>query len=108
MPHNSASVTAIVACASDETGLRTFLGALPSGCGMAYVLMQAAVPGRDRRAPAFAALDTSTLQSSCRLPMIQVDRNEPLLEPDHLYVVKPERGVSLERGRLKAQAVQPA
>jgi two-component system CheB/CheR fusion protein len=94
------TIVGIGASAGGLEALERFFGALPSGCGMAFVVIQHLDPTHPS---AMAAL----LQRHAALPVTEASDQE--VERDHVYVMPPGKGMTLEgrRLRLKERAEQP-
>jgi len=88
----------VVGVGASAGGLEAFsqlLRALPADTGLALVFVQHMAPHHE------SAL-ASLLASSTSLPVIQ-PTEDSRLEPDHVYVIPPNRGLEVQNGRLIIQ-----
>ncbi len=85
-------VVGIGASAGGLEALRALLRALPHETGMAFVIVQ-------HLAPDHASSLTEILARSTRMPVCEV-RDEPAVEPNHVYVIPPGRDMIISGGKL--------
>lgn len=85
-------VVGIGASAGGLEALESFLSKVPVGSGMAYVIVQHLDPTHKGMMP-------ELLQRSTAMPVEQA-RNRLKVRPDHVYVIPPNRDMSLLRGAL--------
>lgn len=90
--HPQFPIVAIGASAGGLEALDLFLRSVPDNCGMAFVVVQHLDPNRQGLLP-------ELLQRATSMPVIQVDDRQKVL-PDHVYVIPPNRDMSLLRGVL--------
>jgi two-component system CheB/CheR fusion protein len=86
----------VVGVGASAGGLEAFtqmLQALPLDTGMAFVLIQHLAP---TRAEPFGR----DLVAGDRMPVIEID-DEPAVEPNHVYVIPPDRNMIISDGVLK-------
>jgi len=86
----------IVGVGASAGGLEAFtqlLQALPVDTGMGFVLVQHLAPER-------ASLLAEILSRATALPVTEVE-DEPRVEPDHVYVIPPDRNMTISRGVLQ-------
>ena len=92
----SRSAFAIVGVGASAGGLEAFrqmLSALPVDTGMAFVLVQ-------HLSPTHASLLSEILSRTTALPVTEV-RDEPRVEPNHVYVIPPDRNMIIVQGGLR-------
>jgi two-component system CheB/CheR fusion protein len=90
------SAFAIVGVGASAGGLEAFrqmLNALPVDTGMAFVLVQ-------HLSPTHASLLAEILSRTTALPVTEV-RDEPWVEPNHVYVIPPDRNMIIVQGSLR-------
>src|SRR5580658_7086477 len=90
------SAFAIVGVGASAGGLEAFrqmLNALPVDAGMAFVLVQ-------HLSPTHASLLAEILSRTTALPVTEV-RDEPWVEPNHVYVIPPDRNMIIVQGSLR-------
>jgi two-component system CheB/CheR fusion protein len=95
-PQAALSSFAIVGVGASAGGLEAFrqmLGALPVDTGMGFVLVQ-------HLSPTHASLLSEILARSTAMPVTEV-RDEPRVEPNHVYVIPPDRKMCIVRGGLR-------
>lgn len=85
-------IVGIGASAGGLEALEQFLGRVPAGSGMAYVIVQHLDPNHKGMMP-------ELLQRATAMPVAQA-RNRLKVEPDHVYVIPPNRDMSILRGAL--------
>lgn len=93
----------IVGIGASAGGLEAFtqlLKALPADTGAAFVLVQ-------HLSPSHPSMLSEILGRATAMPVIEVG-DEQVLEPDHVYVIPPNRCMSLVDGRLHLAARDPA
>ena len=94
MSDNGALVIAgIGASAGGIQALTQFFRALPSDSGVGFVVIQHLAPERESILAQILARDTS-------MPVIEV-KDAPRVEPNHVYVIPPNRGMTIAAGQLR-------
>ncbi|MEO5618362.1 MAG: chemotaxis protein CheB [Candidatus Eisenbacteria bacterium] len=86
----------VVGVGASAGGLEAFtqlLGALPADTGMAFVLVQ-------HLAPTHPSALAEILSRATKMPVTEVP-DELLVEPDHVYVIPPDRSMIIDRGTLQ-------
>ena len=86
----------IVGVGASAGGLEAFtqlLKALPADTGMAFVLVQ-------HLAPTHASALAEILSRATKMPVTEV-QNESIIEPNHVYVIPPDRSMLTVRGVLQ-------
>ena len=86
----------IVGVGASAGGLEAFtqlLKALPADTGMAFVLVQ-------HLAPTHASALAEILSRATTMPVMEV-QDEPTVEPNHVYVIPPDRSMIIVRGALQ-------
>src|SRR5512141_1974650 len=86
----------IVGVGASAGGLEAFtqlLKALPVDTGMAFVLVQ-------HLAPTHASALAEILSRATKMPVMEV-HEEALVEPNHVYVIPPDRSMIIVRGALQ-------
>lgn len=92
------TVVAIGASAGGLEAIEQFLGGVPDGSGLAFVVVQHLDPTHEGAMP-------ELLQRGTRMPVTQV-RDGTRVEADHVYVIAPNTDLSILRGVL--HLAQPA
>ncbi|MCI0357776.1 MAG: PAS domain-containing protein [Planctomycetaceae bacterium] len=95
LPPESRPLRVIVGVGASAGGLEAFsevLRALPQGTGLALVLVQHLAPHHESSL-------ASLLAPVARLPLVQL-AEDTLVEPDHVYVIPPNRSLELRGMRL--------
>jgi PAS domain S-box-containing protein len=87
------AIVAVGVSADGSESLREFFGALPPNGGIAYILIQQA-------APPYRALCAPELGAMSALAFVDVE-DGMRVEPDHAYVVPPDKEYALESGSLR-------
>jgi two-component system CheB/CheR fusion protein len=90
-PRLAFPVVGIGASAGGLEAYSEFLRACPADAGMAYVLVQHLPPDRE-------SLLAEILARHTRMPVLEVRDGQPV-EPDHVYVIRPGRTLTLRGGR---------
>ena len=85
-------IVGIGASAGGLEALDLFLGQVPAGSGMAFVVVQHLDPTHQGILP-------ELLQRVTAMPVLQVTDQMPV-QPDHVYVIPPNRDLSLLHGQL--------
>ncbi|HWS89918.1 MAG TPA: PAS domain S-box protein [Pyrinomonadaceae bacterium] len=85
-------VVGLGASAGGIRALGVFFENVPEGSGMAYVVILHLSPEHDSRL-------AEVLQKSTRMPVTQVNESVRI-EPDHVYVIPPNRSLSMQDGTL--------
>ena len=85
-------VVVVGASAGGLAAFTAFLKALPTDCGLAYVFIQHLIPNRE------SAL-TLLLSRATAMLVTEAEDNE-LVQPDHVYVIPPNRNITIHKGRL--------
>src|SRR5437762_5503067 len=86
----------IVGIGASAGGLEAFtrlVQQLPSDTGLAFVLVQHLDPEHESKLP-------QLLGRATKLPVLEV-ANNTRVKPDHIYVIPPNRTMTIERRRLK-------
>lgn len=86
----------IVGVGASAGGLEAFtqlLQALPTDTGMAFVLVQ-------HLAPTYPSALAEILSRATTMPVTEV-HDEPTVEPNHVYVIPPDRSMIIARGTLQ-------
>lgn len=86
-------IVGVGASAGGLEAFTQFLRALPLDTGMAFVLVQHLSPTHD------SAL-AQILSRATRMPVMEV-HDEPVVEPNHVYVIPPNRCMGIEGGVLQ-------
>ncbi len=86
-------VVGIGASAGGLEAFHDFFGALDADTGMAFVL----VP---HLSPTHESMMAQILARSTAMPVIEV-QDEPTVEPNHVYVIPPDRSMVIEGGKLR-------
>ena len=92
----SGSPFPVVGVGASAGGLEAFtqlLKALPADTGMAFVLVQ-------HLAPSHASALAEILSRATQMPVTEV-RDEPIVEPNHVYVIPPDRSMIIVHGALQ-------
>src|SRR5690348_8226378 len=85
-------VVGLGASAGGVQALRDFFSQVPAQTGMAYVVILHLSPDHDSQL-------AEVLQSASRLPVTQVERGVRV-EPDHVYVIPPNRSLEINDGHI--------
>jgi two-component system CheB/CheR fusion protein len=85
-------VVGLGASAGGIRALKEFFENVPEGSGMAYVVILHLSPDHDSQL-------AEVLQQSARMPVTQVNESVRI-EPDHVYVISPNRSLSMQDGTL--------
>jgi two-component system CheB/CheR fusion protein len=85
-------VVGIGASAGGLDAFRQFLTAVPSDSGTAFVLIQ-------HLDPTHGSMTAELLSRHTAMPVVQVEAEMPV-EPDHVYVIPPNRYLAIGGGRL--------
>ena len=88
----SFAIVGIGASAGGLEALEQFLGRVPAASGLAYVIVQHLDPTHKGMMP-------ELLQRSTAMPVVQA-KNRLKVKPDHVYVIPPNRDMSILRGIL--------
>jgi chemotaxis methyl-accepting protein methylase len=91
-PGESFPIVGIGASAGGLEALEQFLSRVPADSGMAYVVVQHLDPTHKGMMP-------ELLQRATAMPVLQA-RNRLKVKPDHVYVIPPNRDMSILRGAL--------
>jgi two-component system, chemotaxis family, CheB/CheR fusion protein len=86
-------VVGIGASAGGVEALQRFFAAVPAGSGMAYVAIQ-------HLSPEHKSLMVDILSRCTSMPVHQIEDGMSIA-PDHVYVIRPGRTVTLEDGKLR-------
>ena len=92
-------VVALGASAGGLEAIEAFLRNVPPASGAAFVVIQHLDPTREGALPALLARTT-------QMPVLQVE-NGMQVEADHVYVIPPNKELSLVRGALRVTAPGP-
>src|SRR5688572_7335183 len=90
---HSFPVVGIGASAGGLEAFRQLLQALPADTGMAFVLVQ-------HLAPDHPSMLAEILARVTPMPVTEV-KDEPAVEPNHIYVIPPDRNMVIDAGHLK-------
>ncbi len=102
MNNNPASPIAIVGIGASAGGLQAyseFFNALPPDTGMAFVIIQHLAAEHESHLSALLARTT-------RMPVMEVE-DSPLLEPNCIYVIPPNRTLTMSDGHLRLSERPP-
>ena len=91
-PKESFPIVGIGASAGGLEALESFLENVPTNSGMAFVIIQ-------HLDPTHKAMMAELLQRSTPMPVVQV-KDRMRVEPDHVYVIPPNKDMSILRGTL--------
>jgi len=94
-PASSFPIVGVGASAGGLDAFSRLLAALPVESGMAFVLVQHLAAGHP------SAL-VEILSRATKMPVLEV-KDEPAVEPNHVYVIPPGRSLVISRGRLQLQ-----
>ena len=86
-------IVGIGASAGGLEALTLFLTALPADTGMGFVIVQHLTPGR-------RSTLAEVLARATPMPLCEVS-DEAEVQPDHIYVIPPGRGMTIVGGRLQ-------
>ena len=89
---NSFPIVGIGASAGGLEALEQFLGHVPTGCGMAFVVVQ-------HLDPDYKGMLPELLQRATPMPVVQA-KNRLLVKPDRVYVIPPNKDLSILHERL--------
>jgi two-component system CheB/CheR fusion protein len=95
-PDARCPVVGIGASAGGLATFESFFRATPPDSGAAFVLIQHLDPTHE-------SLTAELLTKHTRMPVVQVEGDTPV-EPDHVYVIPPNKYLSIERGTLRLTA----
>jgi two-component system CheB/CheR fusion protein len=98
--HDRPIVVGIGASAGGLEALKAFFGAMPTKTGLAFVVVMHLDPTHD-------SLLAGLLSHSTTLAVEQATDHQPL-EPDHVYVIPPNRTLTIEPGILRVTKVADA
>jgi two-component system CheB/CheR fusion protein len=90
---SSFPIVGVGASAGGLDAFREMLGALPVDTGMGFVLVQ-------HLSPTHASLLAEILARTTAMPVTEV-RDEPQVEPNHVYVIPPDRKMCIIKGGLR-------
>src|ERR1044071_6841948 len=93
---NGRHLVPVVGVGASAGGLEAFtqmLQALPIDTGMAFALIQHLAPTRPSQL-------AEILSRVTRMPVVEV-HDEPAVEPNHVYVIPPDRNMTISDGVLK-------
>jgi two-component system CheB/CheR fusion protein len=88
-------IVGIGASAGGLEATQQLLRALPPNLGMAFVVIQ-------HLSPTYESMLADILSRSTAMPVVEV-HDEPAVEPNHVYVIPPNRSMSLSGGKLALQ-----
>lgn len=91
-------VVGVGASAGGLIAFKEFLSAVPADSNMAYVLVQHLSPKHESVLP-------ELLSSSCAIP-VKFAENNVKLEPNHVYVIPPNRMLTAIDGRLSLEPIK--
>jgi PAS domain S-box-containing protein len=87
-------VVGVGASAGGVQALKEFFDHVPSGSGMAYVVILHLSPDHDSKLAAI-------LRQSTSMPVMQV-KDKELVKPDHVYVISPDMHLTMEDNMIAA------
>jgi two-component system CheB/CheR fusion protein len=92
--HSSRSfpIVGLGASAGGLEALEQFLGHVPKGCGLGFVVVQ-------HLDPTHKGILVELLQRNTSMPVIQI-KDRMKIEPDHVYVIPPNKDLSILHGVL--------
>jgi len=90
---SSFPIVGVGASAGGLEAFRQMLGALPVDTGMGFVLVQ-------HLSPTHASMLSEILARTTAMPVMEV-RDEPQVEPNHIYVIPPDRKMCIVKGGLR-------
>ncbi|HEY6863818.1 MAG TPA: chemotaxis protein CheB [Burkholderiales bacterium] len=88
-------IVGVGASAGGLEAFKQFLSALPRDTGMAFVLVQ-------HLAPTHASMLADILSRETKLPVAEV-KDEPAVRPNRVYVIPPDRSMTISGGVLQLQ-----
>lgn len=91
-PSHSFSIVGLGASAGGLEALEQFLGHVPKGCGLSFVVVQ-------HLDPTHKGILVELLQRNTLMPVIQI-KDRMKIEPDHVYVIPPNKDLSILHGVL--------
>ncbi len=90
-------ITGIGASAGGIKALKEFLSNVPADSGVAYVVIL-------HLSPEFESKLSHILQSVCVIPVIQITDEKLPVQPNHVYVIPPNRSLAMIDGYLQLSA----
>ena len=91
-PSPSFSIVGLGASAGGLEALEQFLGHVPKGCGLSFVVVQ-------HLDPTHKGILVELLQRNTLMPVVQI-KDRMKIEPDHVYVIPPNQDLSILHGVL--------
>lgn len=91
-PSPSFSIVGLGASAGGLEALEQFLGHIPKECGLSFVVVQ-------HLDPTHKGILVELLQRNTTMPVVQI-KDRMKIEPDHVYVIPPNRDLSILHGVL--------
>lgn len=91
-PSRGVPIVGVGASAGGLEALEQFLAHVPAGCGLAFVIVQHLDPTRK-------GMLVELLQQTTAMPVVQI-KDRMKVEPDHVYIIPPDRDLSVLHGRL--------
>jgi two-component system CheB/CheR fusion protein len=85
-------IVGLGASAGGLEALEQFLGHVPKGCGLGFVVVQ-------HLDPTHKGILVELLQRNTAMPVVQI-KDRMKIEPDHVYVIPPNRDLSILHGVL--------
>jgi two-component system CheB/CheR fusion protein len=85
-------IVGLGASAGGLEALEQFLGHVPKGCGLGFVVVQ-------HLDPTHKGIMVELLQRNTAMPVVQI-KDRMKIEPDHVYVIPPNRDLSILHGVL--------
>jgi two-component system CheB/CheR fusion protein len=85
-------IVGLGASAGGLEALEQFLGHVPKGCGLGFVVVQ-------HLDPTHKGIMVELLQRSTTMPVVQI-KDRMKVEPDHVYVIPPNKDLSILHGVL--------
>jgi len=89
-------IVGIGASAGGLDAYKTFLHAMPADSGLAFVLVQHLDPTHE-------SLMVELLSKCTAMPVVQAS-DEQQVEPNHMYMIPPNRSLTIEHGQLRLAA----
>jgi two-component system CheB/CheR fusion protein len=96
---NAFPIVGIGASAGGLEALELFLKNVPAGSGMAFIIVQ-------HLDPTHKGIMVELLQRSTMMPIVQV-KDRMKVEPDHVYVIPPNKDMSILHGLLHLEHQDP-
>ena len=91
----STPIVALCGSAGETDAFKSFLSHTPDQKGLAYIIIQHLSEHKKRLLP-------DILKSASSLPVLQIE-NQTIIQPDHIYVIPPNRLLRIEGNQLLAE-----